>query len=106
MPTVSIKSENKDFELPENEIIFDGLDNQGHELPHGCLAGSCGACRIQVLSGAENLKSMSEIEANTVEAVVQNYERIHGKGSLNGKTIRLSCRTRIISGKVEIEPLN
>lgn len=105
MPTVSIKSENKDFELQEEEVIFDGIDNHGHELPHGCLAGSCGACRIEVIEGAENLKPMSEIERDTVEAVIQNYERIYGKGSAKDKVIRLACRAKILTGKVVIDPI-
>lgn len=106
MPTVSIKNENKEFEVEVGEVIFDGLDNKGYELPHGCLAGSCGACRIEVLEGNEYLNEPSPIEKNTLEAITQNYKRIHGENALQGKTVRLSCRARLAScGKVVIQPL-
>lgn len=105
MPRVSIEDENMDFEIESGEVIFDGLDNHGYELPHGCLAGSCGACRIEVVSGQENLRPMGEVEKNTVEAIRQNYVRIHGAGALDGKTVRLACRARIEDGEVSIKPL-
>ena len=65
MPTVSIKDKNKSFGVEENSIVFDALETQNYELPHGCLAGSCGACRVVNSKGAENLKPPSEIEKNT-----------------------------------------
>ncbi len=104
MPIVSIKSSSKQFEVEEKSIIFDALDNQGETLPHGCLSGSCGACKVEVTKGAENLKPPSEIEKNTIEAIKQNYERMHGKNSTDQKTIRLSCRARVL-GDVEIDEL-
>jgi len=95
MHKVSFKDKNLEFEVKENDIIFDALDNAGEKLPHGCLAGSCGACRIEILEGNENLKPPSEVEKNTIEAITQNYERVNGTGSAAGKNIRLSCRTRV-----------
>ena len=105
MPTVSIKGENLEFEVKENGIIFDSLDDQGHELPHGCLAGSCGACRVLIVEGAENLSEPSMIEQNTIDSILVNYRRIHGDDWLKGKTIRLACRAKVL-GDVTIEELN
>ena len=105
MPRVSIKDMDQSFELEENEVIFDGLERQGQELPHGCLAGSCGSCRIEVIEGAENLKPASTIEQDTIEAVSEEYEQNHGEGTLSGKTVRLSCRARILTGSIIITPL-
>lgn len=96
MPTVSIEGEDKEYEVKENDVLFDALDNQGLKLPHGCLAGSCGACRIEILEGKENLKAPSMIEQNTIDAVKQNYERINGQGSAQGREVRLSCRAKIL----------
>lgn len=104
MPTVSFKDKSLKFEVKENEILFDALDNQGELLPHGCLAGSCGACRISVISGVENLKAPSHIEQNTIEAIKQNYDRIHGKEASESKNIRLACRARVL-GDIEFESL-
>ncbi|MCO4753351.1 MAG: (2Fe-2S)-binding protein [Bacteriovoracaceae bacterium] len=95
---------NLKFELEEGEILFDALDNQGEKLPHGCLAGSCGACRIEITEGAENLKPASAIERDTIEAISENYEKRNGPGSLEARTIRLSCRARVL-GDVSIKPL-
>ena len=78
MPTVSIKGHTTTYQAQDKEIIFDALERQGVELPHGCLAGSCGACRIEVHEGCENLSEPGPIEANTLEAIKVNYERIHG----------------------------
>lgn len=102
MPTVSIKNVNKSFEVAEGSTIFDALEDKGYELPHGCLAGSCGACRIVVTKGEEYLQMPSEIEKNTLEALKVNYQRIHGPDFLNDKTLRLSCRAKLF-GDIEIE---
>jgi len=104
MPTVSFKDKSEKFTVEENMILFDALDNQGEQLPHGCLAGSCGACKVEISSGSENLKAPSELEKNTIEAIKQNYERINGKGSSSGKKIRLSCRARVL-GDIEFKKL-
>lgn len=104
MPIVSIYENNKQFELKEGENLFEGLENHGYTLPHGCLAGSCGACRIEVIEGQENLKEPSIVEENTIKAIRENFVRIHGKGALDGKVVRLSCRA-IVLGDVTIKPL-
>lgn len=104
MPIVSIEGEENTYEVNEKDIIFDALDNQGLKLPHGCLAGSCGACRIEIVEGKENLKAPSQIEANTIEAIKQNYERVNGEGSLDGREVRLSCRARVL-GDVKFKKL-
>lgn len=104
MPIVSIEENNQKFELNEDETLFDGLENQGYTLPHGCLAGSCGACRVEIIQGEENLRAPSVVEENTIQAIRENYVRIHGKGALDGKTVRLSCRAKVL-GDIEIRPL-
>ncbi len=107
MPTVSISDKNQEINLKKDEIIFDGLDNQGIQLPHGCLSGSCGACRIEILEGNQYLSTPSAMEQNTIDAISSNYERINGLGSLGDKTIRLSCRAKISGdGKVTIKPMD
>lgn len=93
---IDIKSDQeKTFDVEEEMVIFDALDNEGEKLPHGCLAGSCGACRIEVIEGFDNLKPASAIENNTIEAIIENHEKSHGKGSCDGKKIRLACRARV-----------
>lgn len=98
MPRVSIDGTNKSYEVPENGILYDSLSDQGEELPHGCLSGSCGACKIEVIEGAENLGPAGVIEANTVESIMADDR------NLKGKNIRLSCRAKV-SGNVSFRPI-
>ena len=105
MHTVSIENEEETFKVKEEAIIFDGLDDCGRQLPHGCLAGSCGACRILITKGAENLIPPTMIEKNTVEAILVNYRRIHGPNYLAGETLRLSCRAKV-KGDISIKILD
>lgn len=96
MPIVSIEGEDKTYEVNEKDIIFDALDSQGLKLPHGCLAGSCGACKIEIVEGKDNLKPASQVEQNTIESIKQNYDRINGEGSSEGREVRLSCRAKVL----------
>lgn len=92
MPTVLVKplSPNEKelkFEVEAGKVLFDELERQGLTLPHGCLAGSCGSCRIEILEGAENLSNAGAVESDTISHIQTNYP-------LN-KIIRLSCRAKV-----------
>ncbi len=78
MPRVSIEGLDKIFEVNEAEILYDSLFDRGHELPHGCLAGSCGACKVEILSGSENLQMPGVIEKNTLDAIRDEHIQKHG----------------------------
>jgi ferredoxin len=100
MPTVLVqaKSPNESdqkFEVEQGKILFDELERQGLVLPHGCLAGSCGSCRIEILEGASNLSVMGAVETDTVESI---------KKTVVNKNIRLSCRAKVL-GDIKIAVL-
>jgi ferredoxin len=105
MPTVSVKYisdsgqvvENT-YEVEENSVVFDALEEKGVNLPHGCLAGSCGSCRMIVVEGAENLNSPGAIETDTLSCIGQEYQN---DPEMKDKTLRLSCRARV-KGPVKI----
>ena len=102
MPTVLIALQgvqSQNFELEQGEVLYDGLERQGLELPHGCLAGACGACKVVVLEGAAHLDEPGVVEKNSLEAIYRDFP--HAKG----KAIRLSCRARVL-GKVKITPFD
>lgn len=103
MPIVSIKDSNRTYEVKSGEVLYDALFDQGEELPHGCLSGSCGACRIEVTKGIENLLAPGVIEQNTIEALRAEFTNIKGRDILD-KTIRLSCRAKVF-GDVVIIPI-
>ena len=104
MPRVSIFETSKTFEVNEGEILYDSLCDRGYELPHGCLSGSCGACRVEVVSGQENLLAPGIIEKNTIESLREEFQKIHGEEFIQNKEIRLSCRAKV-TGDVSIRPI-
>ena len=104
MPRVSIQDTNKTIDVNEGEILYDSLFDRGVELPHGCLSGSCGACRVEILAGKENLQDPGVIEQNTIDALKDEYQKLHGEEFVAQKEIRLSCRAKI-KGDVTIRPL-
>jgi len=102
MPTVLLKgliaSENdQSFELMEGQLLFDGLEELGCTLPHGCLAGSCGSCRIEIVEGEENLTPPSAVESDTLSSIGPKYAGLN-------KKIRLSCRAKV-KGNITIKIL-
>lgn len=104
MPRVSLKDTDKSFEVNEGEILYDSLYDRGEELPHGCLSGSCGACRVEVCEGAENLGPAGVIEQNTIDSVTDEFRIVRGEEFVRKRVIRLSCRAKVL-GNVTIKPL-
>jgi ferredoxin len=104
MPRVSLKDTNIELEVNEGEILYDALYDRGTELPHGCLSGSCGACRVEVLEGANNLVPAGLIEQNTIEAVCDEFVQTRGEDFIKNKTVRLSCRAKVL-GDITIKPI-
>ncbi len=116
MPTVSVKNINDNEELDENseqnfdvnigQLLYDELEAQGHQLPHGCLAGSCGSCRVWVIEGEDQLAPPGAIEQDTLDSIRLTYAETRGEAFLQGRKLRLSCRARIQGdGKIVIAPL-
>lgn len=97
MPIVSIPDSNKDFEVIKGEVLYDSLHDQGEELPHGCLSGSCGACRVEIIEGSENLSPPGAVENDTVKSLTEEL-------SIQGKVIRLSCRAKVL-GNISFRPI-
>jgi ferredoxin len=104
MPRVSIQDTDKTIEVNNGEILYDSLYDRGIELPHGCLSGSCGACRVEVLAGQGNLVPPGIIETNTIDALKDEFAKVHGAEFVQGKEIRLSCRAKV-NGDVTIRPI-
>ena len=107
MPTVLLFSPNEidqEFNVKEGKILFDELELQGLILPHGCLAGSCGSCRIEIINGAENLSAIGAVEADTIESIKKTYYEADPRELTLNKKIRLSCRARVM-GDIKIAVL-
>lgn len=104
MPRVSIQDTSKTVDVNDGEILYDALYDRGVELPHGCLSGSCGACRVEVVSGKEHLQAPGVIETNTIDALKEEFRKTKGVEFVDGKEIRLSCRAKVL-GDVTILPI-
>jgi ferredoxin len=106
MPTVLLKHHEKfsSHTVSQGEILWDELDGCGIQLPSGCLAGSCGICRIEVLEKPENLSPKGNVEKETIAHLEKRYQEKYGSDFLKDRTIRLSCRARI-QGDLCIRPL-
>ena len=104
MPTVSIKDTSKTFAVNEGEVIYDALYDRGEELPHGCLSGSCGACRVEIVSGKENLQVAGLVEQNTIDSLKEEFSTTHGPEFVEKTEIRLACRAKI-KGDIQIKPI-
>lgn len=104
MPIVSIHDTNKTFEVKEGEILYDSLCDRGETLPHGCLSGSCGACRVEVVLGTANLQPPGVIEQNTIDALKVEFQNTKGEDFVHKTEIRLSCRAKVL-GDVSIRAI-
>lgn len=109
MPTVLVKNLNQEikeisFEIENDEIIFEALEKQNFKLPHGCLAGSCGACKVEIIEGKDNLKDPSAVESDTINFLKKNLAQKTGDQSYLTKNIRLTCRARI-KGNITISKI-
>ncbi len=102
MPSVSIDGKTDKFQVNTGETLFKELQRNGHELPHSCLAGSCGACRVQILEGSENLEVPIGLEKMTLRPLIDNMCRIHGPDARKN-TYRLSCQAKILDGDIKIK---
>lgn len=92
MPNVSYTNENNEtvsLTIENDEVLFEGLERQGLTLPHGCLSGSCSACKVEILAGIENFQEAGAVEKDTLKAI---YDKNPHVEKLD---IRLSCRARV-----------
>lgn len=53
-----IITNDKTFELQNNETLLEGLERTGHEIEYQCRSGYCGACRVKLKSGSVSYTQM------------------------------------------------
>lgn len=99
--TKSGKSEER--ELPLDEILFIALEEQGTELRHGCLSGSCGTCKINVTQNTEGLCKPGPIEEDTLNAIYKDLKDYLPPEEIKKLNLRLACRAKI-TGDLTFEP--
>jgi ferredoxin len=105
MPTVSIDGQERTYSVESGSNLLDSLNKQNASLPAGCLAGSCGACRLIIVRGPHNLSEPDQMEKDTIESIKVNYRRMYGPEHLKTENVRLGCRA-IVNGDVMIKLLD
>jgi ferredoxin len=89
MAEVEIKNDSKTVKVADGSLLAE-LDGKCSIL-FACKAGSCGSCKVKVVSGMENLEAPNDIEQA-------------GLATFGGDpTERLPCVCKIKKGKVVVE---
>jgi ferredoxin len=83
MPTVLVNE--KKIPITDGGILLNELEKHDINLPSGCLAGSCGVCKVEIHTGAKNLSAPGAVELDTL---------LHFQD--NNKTYRLACRAKVL----------
>lgn len=80
-------------EVPPGKSILLLLLEQRQTVQHSCRRGLCGQDLIRVLSGAEHLNAIGDLEDGTLELL-----------GVKGEPYRMACSARVIgAGEVIIE---
>jgi ferredoxin len=89
MPRVTI--DGVTVECPEGSTLFEAGAKLSAGIDTACVGkGTCGLCRVKIVSGADNLTAFTD------------EERKHLGNVYHITKVRLSCRCRV-SGDVTIE---
>ncbi|MBN9523415.1 2Fe-2S iron-sulfur cluster binding domain-containing protein, partial [bacterium] len=67
LPTVSFTRSNKSAPLPPELTVLDVADQVGVEIDNSCRVGTCGLCRVKLLSGAVAMAVEDGLEAGDKE---------------------------------------
>ena len=89
MPKVTILSDKKTIEVPENYALIDMCDEYDTSILFGCRDGACGACMVKVTKGAEHLSPMQNDERDFLETMAAEPNE------------RLACQCKVF-GDVEL----
>lgn len=90
MPKVTIVTDEKTIDVPDNYAMIDMCEEHDTSILFGCRDGACGACMIRVLEGQENLSPMEDHERDFLETMAAEPDE------------RLACQCRVL-GDVKVE---
>lgn len=104
MPKVTIVNEKKEIEVPAGANLRESLRRAGIEVYEGmtryvnCFGhGTCGACRVLVKNGQDNLSKRTFLEKFTL------FRMLSAIG--HEKEMRLSCQCSVLDDcSIEVRP--
>lgn len=80
-----------ELSVPSGAVLMDELLKAGLPVASSCHGdGICGKCRIQIISGAENLSKI-----NAIESIVRDRLKVP-------REFRISCQTQVL-GDITID---
>lgn len=86
MPKITITTDNKSIQVPDNYKLIDMCEEHDTSILFGCRDGACGACMIKVKEGAENLDRMKDDERDFLETMAaEDDERLACQCQVTGK---------------------
>ena len=91
MPKVTITTDNKTFDVPDNYALIDMCEDHDTSILFGCRDGACGACMVKIIKGGEFLNPMKDDERDFLETM----------GAAPNE--RLACQCRVKGGDVTLE---
>ena len=70
------------------QALLDAAGAAGLDLPHGCRSGTCGACAVEILQGAEHLDPPDPIEADSLDRYrMRDCERLACRATTRGPVV-------------------
>ncbi len=93
MPTITLEKDSgtTTFQCESGDNLLDTLLDNGEKYPHGCRAGSCGACRTIIIEGGNQLPTPGTIEKITIEGILEKNNIPLPLDS----HVRLACRVEV-----------
>lgn len=67
LPTVTFARSHKAAPLPPDKVVLDVADQVGVQIDNSCRVGTCGLCRVKVLSGTVTMAVEDGLEAGDKE---------------------------------------
>lgn len=92
MAKITVKNENKTFEIPDGSQLLHYLW-QETSFPQGCEDGTDTICACVILKGSENLNAKTHKEIVTLADA----------GMPNSSRNRLACQIIVKKGEIELE---
>ena len=93
MPKVTFAKTGAVLECEPGMSFLDLCQENGAPHDFGCTVGSCGTCRLEITTGAENVQPCTDDEKETVEMCTD----VEGA--------RLGCQLKI-QGDITVQPVD
>ena len=68
LPTLAFSRSDKSAPLPPDKVILDVADEIGVEIDNSCHVGTCGTCRVKLLSGQVTMAVEDGLEPGDKES--------------------------------------